>query len=138
MFDDPKKELERLEEQLLAAEEPDDEFERLYEEIFEEFGEKEQTTDEEYLKGLLTEEPPVRNHANGYGTKTQSAPQIRSVPPQGTRSAAPANRSTYSDPASRSVPAPKKEKSTRGLKIAICLECLGIVAVVAWWLIRLM
>ena len=38
MFDDPKKELKRLEEQLLKEEQPDDEFERFYQEIYAEFG----------------------------------------------------------------------------------------------------
>ena len=37
MFDDPKKELEQLEEQLLALEQ-DEDFERFYEEIYNEFG----------------------------------------------------------------------------------------------------
>ena len=38
MFDDPKKELQRLEEELLKYEEKDAEFERFYEDIFREFG----------------------------------------------------------------------------------------------------
>ena len=42
MFDDPKKELERLEEALLQFEQKDDEFERLYQDIFSEFGETEE------------------------------------------------------------------------------------------------
>ena len=38
MFDDPKKELERLEEELLKHEQKDEEFERFYADIFQEFG----------------------------------------------------------------------------------------------------
>ena len=38
MFDDPKKELERLEEELLKFEQKDDEFEKFYQDIFSEFG----------------------------------------------------------------------------------------------------
>ena len=38
MFDDPKKELERLAEELLKFEQKDDEFERFYKDIFNEFG----------------------------------------------------------------------------------------------------
>ena len=34
MFDDPQKELKRLEEQLLQLENKDDEFERFYQDIF--------------------------------------------------------------------------------------------------------
>jgi len=42
MFDDPKKELQRLEEELLKLEQKDDEFERFYQDIFSEFGEHEE------------------------------------------------------------------------------------------------
>ena len=42
MFDDPKKELQRLEEELLKYEQKDDEFERFYRDIFNEFGETEE------------------------------------------------------------------------------------------------
>ena len=42
MFDDPKKELEQLEKELLKFEEKDDEFERFYQDIFAEFGEAEE------------------------------------------------------------------------------------------------
>ena len=38
MFDDPQKELKRLEEQLLKQEMNDEEFERFYQAIYEEFG----------------------------------------------------------------------------------------------------
>ena len=43
MFDDPKKELERLEAELLKYEEKDEEFEQFYADIFQEFGEPEET-----------------------------------------------------------------------------------------------
>ena len=42
MFDDPKKELQRLEEELLKHEQKDEEFERFYQDIFREFGETEE------------------------------------------------------------------------------------------------
>ena len=38
MFDNPQKELKKLEEQLLTLENKDEEFERFYREIYEEFG----------------------------------------------------------------------------------------------------
>ena len=43
MFDDPKKELQRLEEELLKHDQKDDEFEKFYQEIFREFGTPEET-----------------------------------------------------------------------------------------------
>ena len=42
MFDDPKKELQRLEEELLKHDQKDDEFEQFYQDIFREFGEGEE------------------------------------------------------------------------------------------------
>ena len=42
MFDDPKKELQRLEEELLKYDQKDEEFERFYQDIFREFGEQEE------------------------------------------------------------------------------------------------
>ena len=42
MFDDPKKELQRLEEELLKHDQKDDEFEQFYQDIFREFGEPEE------------------------------------------------------------------------------------------------
>ena len=38
MFDDPQKELKRLEEELLKLTEKDEKFERFYQEIFDEYG----------------------------------------------------------------------------------------------------
>ena len=42
MFDDPKKELQRLEDELLKFEQKDDDFEKFYQDIFREFGESEE------------------------------------------------------------------------------------------------
>ena len=42
MFDDPKKELQRLEEELLKFDQKDDDFEKFYQDIFLEFGETEE------------------------------------------------------------------------------------------------
>ena len=103
MFDDPKKELKRLEEELLKEEQPDDEFEKFYREIYEEFGPGEE------------EQKPV------------AAP---------ARPAAP-RASTYAD-TPRAVVPKKKDKSIRNLTVAICLECVGIAAIVLWWVLQLL
>ena len=42
MFDDPKKELQRLEDELLKFDQKDDDFEKFYQDIFREFGETEE------------------------------------------------------------------------------------------------
>ena len=58
MFDDPQKELMRLEEQLLQLENKDDEFERFYQDIFAEFG-----TPEEQKKPAPAPAAPVRKQS---------------------------------------------------------------------------
>ena len=97
MFDDPQKELKRLEEELLKEGMEDEEFERFYHDVFEEFGP---------------------------GEEEQPAPAPVKKP-----------KSTYAD-TPRAV-APQKPKSVRGLVITVCLEAAGIVAIVAWWLMRI-
>ena len=61
MFDDPKKRLRELEDQLLAeetiTEKPDDEFQ----------------IDTEILADMGDDEVPIRNFANGYGRNIQPA-----------------------------------------------------------------
>lgn len=157
MFDDPKKELKRLEDQLLAAEMSDEDFERFYDEIYEEFGDKKpRQTREEDLGDLLDDVPQVRNYSNGYGTKPRAAqsgartqngaPRTQSGgtarPQNGTPrvqtggTARPQNpRDAYVD-SSRYVPAKKKENN-RPLVILACLECLGIAGVVLYWFLFL-
>ncbi len=103
MFDNPQKELKRLEEELLKDELPEDEFEKFYQEIYEEFG----TAEEE------------------------QNPETAVV-----RAAAP-RKSTYAD-TPRAVAPGKKDKSIRNLAIAVCLECVGIAALVLWWVLRIL
>ena len=97
MFDDPQKELKRLEEELLKYEVKDEEFENFYKDIFEEFG-------------PVEEEAPVA-----------PAPVKK-------------RKSTYAD-TPRAV-APKKQKGIRGLVITVCLEAVGIIAIIGWWALK--
>ena len=57
MFDDPQKELKRLEEELLLHEQKDEEFERFYHDIFEEFG----TAEEEQPRAVAPEAPKKKS-----------------------------------------------------------------------------
>ena len=110
MFDNPKKELKALEGQLLAAEEAQEtamldekEFETLYNEIRAEFSPR-------------TEEPPVRNFANGYGNNYASAPKPQNEPAQ------------------------KKQKAqgNGGLRFLVFLEFIAIAAVAGFWAMYLL
>ena len=104
MFDNPQKELKRLEEELLKDEVQVDDFEEFYQEIYEEFGPVEE------------EQTPV------------SAPVRAAVQPR---------PNTYAD-MPRAVAPKKKSKTNRRLAVLICLECLGIAAVVLWWLVQIL
>ena len=99
MFDDPKKELKKLEDELLKQETPEDDFESFYKDILEEFG-----TDVE-----------------------QTA--VPAKPRQPGKKA-----STYAD-TPRAV-APKK-KSLKGLVAIVTLECIGIAALIAYWIVQI-
>ena len=110
MIDDPKKELQNLEAELQALNKRDDEFEAFYADILAEFGEK-TPSEEDYLKGLLTEEPKRSRPVN--------------------------NTTTYVDKQKKAAPV-RKDNSIRNLTILIIIELLGIGGVVAWWLLRLL
>ena len=116
MFDDPKKELQALEDQLLAAEKNDEtaeldtaEFEKLYDEILEEFGPKE----ESHVAPLPPSDPPIRNFANGYGRAVPKAP------------AEPVYEYDYRPS--------HADKSIRGLTMLASIECAAIAAVAIYW-----
>ena len=104
MFDNPQKELKRLEEELLKDEVQVDDFEQFYQEIYEEFG-------------------PVEEE------QTPKAAPVRPV-------AAP-RHDTYAD-TPRAVAPRKKSKAIRNLTVLVCLESLGIAAVVLWWLVKIL
>ena len=129
MFDRPDRELQRLEEELLRSEMTDDEFETLYDEIYEEFGPEE----EDFLADSPVNPVRIRNYANNYGRTEQP----RNPAPRGYRTGtAPAYGGEMDD--SRYVAKPGKEKSLTGLVITACLECLAIAGVVLWWLLRIL
>ena len=119
MFDDPRKELKTLEQELLAAEEVPEgamldeaEFEALYNEILAEYGPQEEQA---------PAEPPVRNFANGYGKYAAARPAPR--------------------PAPVTAPAPEPEprkKRHAGLGFIIFLEILALVAVLGFWALYLL
>ena len=116
MFDNPKKELERLEQQLLAAETEqmeDDEFDRLYEDIYEEFGKEEPYELDDELLGMLNRTPIY--DSNDFEETDCGA---------------------YDEMAEdRYVAAPKK-KSLLWLIILVILETICVIALAVWWLVR--
>ena len=115
MFDDPKKELQELEGQLLAAEDAPEKSDETYESILEEYAPRENPDS----AAVSTDEPLIRNFANGYG---------RAVPnePLGTDG---------DEILAEDEPAPA-QKGVKGLVILACLECLGIAAIAVYWVMN--
>ena len=121
MFDDPKKELQELEDQLLAAEINhktaelnNEEFEELYDNILAEFGPQDQPD------GTPVSDPPIRNFANGYGKAVPAQPL-----PDGDEIL------DDDEPA-----APKK--GVKGLVFLAALEILAIAALAGYWILELL
>lgn len=147
MFDDPKKELKRLQAELLAAEEEEyveDDLSDI-EDLLEEYTSEDDGIDAMFEGNYEDEydQPLYRNYANGYGS------QVRNYANGYGRGAArhepeepefdDEDSVLYKDDylVSRKKK-PKKEKGTRGLVFLACLETLGIVAILIRWILWLM
>jgi len=148
MFDNPRRELERLHEQLLAEEEEE------LEELMEEYGEEDY---EEFFQEDYREEysqaPFYRNYSNQYGANVRNFAN-------GYRGEALMDEDDVEDdwdeengepyalfPESRRErrrrlrreKAEKKtaQKGTGGLKFILLLETVGILAILIWWVVKL-
>ena len=118
MFDDPKKELQELEDQLLAAETPvhvndDEEFQRIYAEVLAEFGPGD----------AQEQEPPIRNFANGYGRNVQPVTPV-----------APPPMPEPEPILEEEEPTPTKRERIGGLVFLAVIECLIFAGLAAFWL----
>ena len=120
MFDDPKKELQRLQQQLLAEEEKYEEEYLTEEEWFER-----EIAEAKVLSGY--QEPEVRNYANGYGAQSQANRQNRPA-------YQPHVPNAYEQPI-REEPEEKGVGGLIGLAVALTM---GIVAVAAYWVLVLL
>ena len=122
MFDDPKKDLKWLEQQLLAVEAPqedDIDLEELLadEELFEEDPMETELREARMLLGDITERNWVGEFAYPEEEEEVHVPAPRE---------------------SRKEKKKKKEKGIGGLVFLACLETLGIVAVLLWWVLWLL
>ena len=145
MFDDPKKELQRLQQELLAEEES---FEEAY------FDEDEwldqEIAEAKALSGYQEPQPqPVRNYANGYGARPQNPYQRPAQPYETQQRRYLSGYSTYQEsrPGYRpdvrgyheeEIEEYEEEKGIRGLVILACMLTLGIVAVAMYWVLVLL
>ena len=137
MFDDPRKELRRLEEQLLAEEAPQPPAPEEDVWLDDELEEARRLLGDE-LSGDEEDDPPVyRNYANGYG----SHPPVRNYANGYGQPGRVRNRDRFDrdlEEYSDQVHDEPREKGVRGLVILACLELLGIAAVIVYWLLFLL
>ena len=119
MFDDPKKELQRLEKQLLKEEE-EEWLDQQLQEAHAMLGDTPAQEDMDATRVFrpVTQEAPVRNFANGYGGQPQAP--VRQVPVQRTPEPQP------------------KQKGLGGLVVLACLELLGIAAIIGYWVLMIL
>ncbi len=115
MFDNPKKELERLQQQLLAAEmdtpeeEVTEEFDDLYDEIYDEFG------PETFEEPDFSDDRAFYSRAAGFDAEVEE----------------------YEMDEDRYV-APPRKKGFRGLVIFALLQAFVVIALALWWLGQLL
>ena len=117
LFDDPKRKLQELEDQLLAAEETtleqEDEFQKIYAEVLAEFGPGD----------TQEQEPPIRNFANGYGRNVQPVTPV-----------APPPMPEPEPILEEEEPTPTKRERIGGLVFLAVIECLIFAGLAALWL----
>ena len=146
MFDNPQQEVQKMSKKLRPVKMSDEEFELFYKEIYAEFGPKDKApvnvnpkVEETVAAAVETAEAEIAPEV--------AAPVVREDTPDeaaAREEAAMAAKVIWSvepdeaiDENTKGVKV-KKEKGIRGLVIAICLECLGIAGIVAYWLMYLL
>ena len=111
MFDNPNEELKKLENQLLAAEEQSkDDFESFYSDILNEFG------------------PATRPAA------IQSSESKQKKPSQSGA----AKPKTSGQKKGKKGNSKKLKKQIRALTVILGLETAGVIAIIMWWVLRLL
>ena len=119
MFDDPKKDLKWLEEQLQKEMSQDGEFS-------EDWLEEEETDWLDDARELLSEDVPRSRKAYDFDAEEEDGATVYAPPKKKAKTKA-----------EKKVKA-KKEKGVGGLVFLLLLELVGIAGVVVWWLLWLL
>ena len=138
MFDDPKKELQRLQDELLAAEEEQWDDLSDIQDLLDDY-EEEDSIDALLAEfgGAQEEESHCQNYANGYGKRSGRQAVYEEEEPELEEDAV-----VYRQDPRQAKKAKKekkqKEKGVGGLIFLAILETLGILAIAAWWAVMLL
>ena len=158
MFDNPQQEVKNMSKKLRPVKMSDEEFELFYKEIYAEFGPKDkapvdlnprkETPVETVEEPVVAEAPAFEEEAAAPVAEAEmetpeEAEADASVQQEAAKAAAKIRNvqsdeviDNYTDGVK--LVKPKKEKGVKGLVVAICLECLAIVGVVAYWLLYIL
>ena len=143
MFDNPQQEVKNMSKKLRPIKMSDEEFELFYKEIYAEFGPKgvpafdrnaqaedpvEEPVAEEISQEAPTATPVYYPHEEAIQENTaKAAAVIRNV-----------KKDQVIDEHNKEVKIVKKEKGIAGLVVTLCIECLAIAGVVAYWMIKIL
>ena len=139
MYDDPRRNLKWLEQELLAEESLHRDFSNL--------PDKDYHRDEDLLELVdtligeeETPEPPVRNFANNYGRPSKGERAARAQAPKGLEESAyvpvKTKKQLRREEKQRRIAEKKSgvNRNIKGLVFLAILEVLGILSILGWWL----
>ena len=151
MFDNPQQEAKNLSKKLRPIKMSDEEFELFYKEIYAEFGPKEiPALDLKEQAPAAPQEPveaipaePVQEMAEEAVVEEAPMDATDTLVQEEAAKAAAVIRNVREDEvikgSTKGVKIKgKKEKGLKGLVITLCLECLAIAGIVAYWLLYLL
>ena len=139
MYDDPRRNLKWLEQELLAEDSLHRDFSKLPNKDYQKDDELLELVDT--LIGEAEEpEPPVRNFANNYGRPTKGERAARSQAPNRLEESAyvpvKTKKQLRREEKQRKIAEKKAgvNRNIKGLVFLAVLETLGILAILGWWL----
>ena len=138
MFDNPQQEVKKMSKKLRPIKMSDEEFELFYKEIYAEFGPK--NTAPVVINPQVEE--PVAEEIPQEAPAAPVYPPVDAFDQENAAKAAAKIRNVHADEVindyTDGVKVSKKEKGIAGLVVTLCIECLGIAAVVASWLVHIL
>ena len=145
MFDNPQQEVKNMSKKLRPIKMSDEEFELFYKEIYLEFGPKEipALNLEEQQEEAAPQEPAEQPQAEPAMAEENLNEADALVQEEAAKAAAVirnVQEDEFIDTNTKGIKQvkAKKEKGLKGLVITICLECLAIAGIVAYWLLYLL
>ena len=142
MFDNPQQEVKKMSKKLRPIKMSDEEFELFYKEIYAEFGPKDAAPLTVNPQVEAPVEEPLAEEIPQEAPAAPAYPPVEEAPQESTAKAAAVIRNVREDEViddyTDGVKVTKKEKGVAGLVITLCIECLAIAGVVAYWLIHIL